>query len=516
MGAEVEYAIRVADDPMRLSDGLIYRRLIGAMHERLPASPAPIIGKPMWFFANGGAFSLEHHEFSPDHGLIEGATPECRSARQVLTALRAMDGLLERAIDDLEDDMGLLRNGRDGMDNVYGPQESYETVFVEGPWAVLWWISAALLTLAYGLMILPIFLFMFVGLILAAFWALANDNEDGVHAVTRITYVLLAPLCTALCLCTRWLGWRRYRGAYGFLATRMVVTGAGSLRRDGFHLSEKADQIKRITRLGLQPYDRGFLETGHVLKQLVEMPFRRVWPPELFSTTKRLQLGMADATMCDTAGWLAFGTTSLVLDLADAGQLDDAPRVLDPVRAAKRTSEQGMHAVVETSVGPMTAVAVQRWFCDRATAWLDEVEPVPLEAIELVRAWDHVLTMLDQDPESLVGQVDWITKQALLEEVGDDLSWEERKTVDLRYHELGGYHADLVEAGVAHRLVGDDAVARAMEHPPEDSPAAARARLIRATQDGTQVSVRWSHARVEGQVIPFPKPPQQDADSKDA
>jgi proteasome accessory factor A len=87
------------------------------------------------FTENGGAFYYEMLPHAVDGGLIEMATPECRSPAQLLLYQRAQERLLtdalpgaqlSLALDGHRGELSLLKNCRDGFGHIYGPQENYE------------------------------------------------------------------------------------------------------------------------------------------------------------------------------------------------------------------------------------------------------------------------------------------------------------------------------------------------------------------------------------------------------
>jgi len=85
------------------------------------------------------------------------------------------------------------------------------------------------------------------------------------------------------------------------------------------------------------------------------------------------------------------------------------------------------------------------------------------------------------------------------------------KTIDLRYHELGeGYAEQFVKTGNVHRLLAPSEVERAIEEPPEGTPAYTRGRFIRSRAPNlTPVRISWGSAliggRIKGKVIRFPE-----------
>ena len=62
------------------------------------------------------------------------------------------------------------------------------------------------------------------------------------------------------------------------------------------------------------------------------------------------------------------------------------------------------------------------------------------------------------NPASLVGSIDWVTQEFLLDAAGLDAAWAAQKKIDLRYHELSpeGYFRRLVVTGLCPVLVDAD------------------------------------------------------------
>ncbi len=537
MGVEVEYALRYETDPgePHPDNFALYRRLRDVIGRHVPMRRAGGLASQAQervFLANGASLYYEMQPGAMRGGRVEAGTPECSGPTELLGYVRAADSLLEEAAHEVAEhlpgELGLLRNGRDAFEHVYGPQENYETDLAGG--LSLWlWRTAMVPAVAYVFVASIvhwslIFAVMAVGfpLFFLAMVLVADPEADSERWVAELTSrgaqiesALVVVLFGAVIVWTagwlRLLAWREHR-RYGsaFLATRMVVTGAGSLRPDGhFVLSEKADQIVREMRWGVSPGDRGLLEIGHLLKALLSpilaRPHRTL---TLFRRRQRLQLGMADANMCDTAAWLAYGTTGLVLDLVEAGQARGLPEVDDAVEVAKQVSSQGLSASVRLSDGrERTPLQIQRSYLERAEGWLESLPAASVEAWDVVRTWRRCLDLLETDPDALVGTLDWVSKRALIEQAGEDLTHDARKKIDLRYHELGGYHAWLREAGVAAELVGPDALARARQHPPRSSPAEARGRWIRESDPASEVDIDWDEVRIggrySGRVIRF-------------
>src|SRR4029077_18582144 len=91
---------------------------------------------------------------------------------------------------------------------------------------------------------------------------------------------------------------------------------------------------------------------------------------------------------------------------------------------------------------------------------------------------ETVLGALERDPMALDGQLDWVTKLALLEAYAkrDGLTWGDPKLslLDLQYSDVRparSLYERLVRAGKVERLVSEDEVEAAMSEPPASTRA---------------------------------------------
>jgi proteasome accessory factor A len=494
------------------------------------------------FTENGGSLYYEFVPTAQEGGLVEAGTPECRGPGQLLLYQRATDQLLDRATRraarvlirrGVGGELTLLKNCRDAAGHTYGAQENYEVELATGA-GLAGWRLGVLLALPFAVLAGMVHWLLLLGMLLVAIplglGALlfmigtavvgGEDPEsygrsaDGIGVAfdwlgrfeMGVAQVALFPSTFLVALAARAFAFRpQRRGALAFLASRSVISGAGTLHDDGrWTLSEKAPAIRRVMRWSVAPEDRGLLEIGHLIKPLHALAWGN-WRGvvALFAPRQRFQLGLSDANRCDVAEYLKLGTTALVLDLVEAGRLADAPQLAEPIAAMHALSgDPSLQASVAlASGGSATALELQRFYLERARAWLEEDGvAVSLEAHDLVRLWAEALDWLESDPEELVGRLDWVSKRALVERAAvDDPAV--RKKIDLRYHELGpdGYHGWLVEAGLSTVLVDPAEADRAAREPPPDTPARQRGRLVRQlARSHTDARVGWDQVRVGG------------------
>ena len=535
VGLETEYAIRAPSSSRPAASWSKFRHyeaLVAALHRRVPTVPAKHFKEGV-FTANGGAVWFEAERPAAGGGLIEGSTPECSSPREAVVYQRAQDSLLSECA--AAYDFQLLKNDRDASGNVYGAQESYETTLATGFWLLAWRVGLVLL--------FPLALFTWVGIFLCMFATLAyfalaaliylplkmltggrdwlalllfgkdlvEGRENCVHVpvwlenvLQLVTRLLTAPLAASLYVMLRATAFRSVRRRLvPFLVSRPIIAGAGMLDGQGnFLIADKAPAMNCLVGFGGMIGDRPLFSMGHFFKAVyAEAWFSPREYAELFSTRHRLQIGLGDSNMCETAEYLRVGTTMLVLDAIEAGIFRKPPRVARPIRALHTIcGDASLTAEVPLRDRQfVTALQLQRFYLAGCRTFLHQQENVPGEAWDVLRQWEQALEGLEQLaaegelPDGLVGSIDWVTKKYLLDQAGADSSWNQRKKIDLRYHELSdaGYFAMLESTGLTSQIVDDDDVQRARRLPPANTPATTRGHYIREFASDEPVTANW-------------------------
>lgn len=521
VGLETEYAIRFrpasffAPVPNRFQ---LYQRLIQSLRTRIPLVPAGHFKEGV-FTATGGAFWFETERVAAEGGLIEGATPECRGPRQVVTYQRAQDRAVSEAAraSEVDGEFRLIKNCRDSRDNVYGAQENYEATLA-GPAGMLVWyaglvalVPLVLLTwLLLAVIIVTVFVYLGLAglayvllrwlpldrerLALALFGRdLIEGRETGAPLPPWLEVAVLwgarlagAPLGMALLVLARLVAFRRIRRqSLAFLISRPILAGSGMIDRQGkFQLADKAPAINCVVGFGGYLFDRPIYNFGHFFKAVSLEAF--LAPADyaaLFQPRQRLQIGLGDSNMSDVAEYLRVATTLLVLDAIEAGYLKHPPRIRRPVRSLHRICrDPELAARVRLSDGrQVTALELQRYYLQVCGQFVADQQRVPPEARDTLQRWQETLDALERDPAELVGSLDWVTKRFLIDQAGGDAPWETLKKIDIRYHELSeeGYFQVLSGTGINVRLLDEAEIGRAMRMPPPNTPATTRGQYIR-------------------------------------
>jgi hypothetical protein len=544
LGLETEYAIRWTSDVgrRRPAHDLVHTALGIVIASRMAAREGTRTSlHQQLFLENGGAIYYEFLPRAPSEGLIEASTPECRGPSELLLYQKAQERMLIEALPGANEllrsqgyfgELGLLKNCRDALGNVYGAQENYEVELARGPALLVYRIALAsllpiiVLTSLFALLfsltwlvLLGIPFVLLLGVLIALTLVLPRRTDafekffmdamsaalrGTLHGLNLVGTVCMAPVALVYALLYRGCCCRRVRrDALAFLLSRSIFTGAGTLdpQTGAFGLSEKGPAMRRLVRLTSLPVDRSIFDIGHLTKSVFSITNLELRPlGRLFRRRQRLQLGLSDSNLAQTAEYLKIATTSLVIDMAEAGLLRDLPRVRRPIRALRRLiGDPELKAKVACSDGvERSALELQRLYLERARAFVASSATPSLEAREVVRLWAETLDALERDPASLFGRIDWVSKRGLLETAGRDLDLAERQTIALKYHELGvGYFAELEREGLAPKLVEADEVARAMTQPPQSSPARRRSDLVRSlATEGVRALVSWDQVEI--------------------
>jgi proteasome accessory factor A len=539
IGLETEYALAISRAAGSLpgvpgdqvgSKYRAFRDLVAQVGQRVPTVEARHMKEGI-FHAAGGAVWFETERPAEGGGLIEGATPECRSPRQLLAWQRAQDELLSSAADHSScGEVRLLKNDRDARGNIYGAQENYEADFASGAALVGWRICLVLALpvvvvtwLLLWLMAFAIVIYSLVAqltylalerhlakpqrlarsLFGCEFEQLEQSSPTGPRwlegLLAFVTRVVTFPLAAVLYGMLLAFAFRKIRRQLTpFLISRPIIAGAGMVDDDGhFHLADKAPAMNCLTGYGGLLADRPIYSFGHFFKTAHADSW---WNPaeylQLFQRRQRLQIALGDSNRAEVAEYLRIGTTLLVIDAIEAGHLPRPAKVRRPLRALRAVcADPSLTFRIPLAGGQAcTAIELQRSYLEACRLFVQQHDNPPAEATHILRLWEETLDALERDPSDLVGSLDWVTKQFLLEKAGDGAVWEVRKKIDLRYHELSteGYFDRLQSTGLAKTILDPAEIDYAIRNPPTGTPATVRGRYIREFAGGDEpILVNW-------------------------
>jgi len=130
--------------------------------------------------------------------------------------------------------------------------------------------------------------------------------------------------------------------------------------------------------------------------------------------------------------------------------------------------------------------------------------------------WESVLGALESDPMALEGQLDWVTKLALLRAYADRdrLKWTDPKLelLSVQYHDVRpgrSLYEKLVRAGKVERLLDDDDVAAAMSDPPATTRAYFRGTCLARWADSV-VAANWDSVVLDVGTDPLRRIPMME------
>jgi Pup amidohydrolase len=268
-------------------------------------------------------------------------------------------------------------------------------------------------------------------------------------------------------------------GLTPFFTSRQVFCGAGRVGvgasgdHAGFQLSQRADYIE--VEVGLETtLKRGIINT-------------RDEPHADADKYRRLHVIIGDANLAEYATYLKVGSTSLVLDMIEAGRRFDDLRLADPVRAVHTIShDPTLKATVELTGGrKFSGLDLQFAYHERAARFLASEGTGDRVAAHVLKTWGEVLDALARDPMECADRLDWPAKLRLLEgyRSRDGLAWGSPRLqlVDLQYADVRldkGLYNRLVTRGSMKRLVSEEEVRVAVTTPPEDTRAYFRGRCL--------------------------------------
>lgn len=533
VGLETEYATLVADRQDLSSDDLppshmVYMQICEAIRRDQP-TVAGLYDSEQMFLASGGAVSFESHPsmHALPGGLVEFATPEVRSAEELLACQRSIDELAAEAAADSETsfDLRVLKNSSDALGHIYGCHENYEAEVAKGTWLLIYRLLIALLWLMQVISLfitLPLMACVF-GVVLL-FRTLRGksprgaDPSDLFEVVPRwlaklmigVLRLVHLPTVIVLRLVAQHVAFRpQRRYLTAFLASRVAICGSGNLDHDGrFQMSGKAMAIDSVADMGGFWGERPIFVYGHWLGQFCAKSFMSLGSTrQMFRRRQRLQVGLSDSNLADWAEYVKVGSVSLLLDMIEAGETDSLPVLRRPIRSLHRlAADWNLITRVPTSRGEMSAIEIQKVYLSAAEQFMQSVPATMRGEAPLVLArWQELVTAVARfrqnaaDLDPALGRIDWITKRFLIDSLPKDASWAARKKIDLRYHELSdeGYYYQFVENRPDAILVDPELVERRRRSPPAGSPAAQRGWMIREFADSDEVmQAEWSYAMV--------------------
>jgi len=271
-----------------------------------------------------------------------------------------------------------------------------------------------------------------------------------------------------------------------FLTLRVLFTGSGRVgsirpsrfrgelvqREDAvlFQISQRADYIQN-----------DFFEWVQHNRAIINTRDEPLADPRQY---RRLHLIHGDSNVLPATIFLKVGTTRLVLDLLDADELPPLALhdAVTTLRLLSRTLQPPW--CVPLADGKLAdAIELLAMYHSKAKELFKGRDA---ETDSLLDLWARVMRGLSSSLNSMVGLLDWVTKEYLLREFcrSENLEWGNPwlESQDLEFHHIDPERS--LGLALAHRdgFWEPDGMPEAMSKPPSDSRAHARSRLMREIQ----------------------------------
>jgi proteasome accessory factor A len=283
-----------------------------------------------------------------------------------------------------------------------------------------------------------------------------------------------------------------------FLTLRGLMTGAGRVGAvSAPRRYEKASPVSSIPYQIMQRADyiqTEIYEWVQFNRALINARDEPLADPTRF---RRLHLLLGDSNVLPFTNALKIGSTAVILDLLE---LDKLPPVslADPVRTMRELSHSPDGPWMVELAGGKTCESLdllERFLEAAQTAKLTD-DP---DAQWTLQAWEQTLRGLRRDRSSLVGKIDWITKQELLQQfmVAEKINWNDPwlESLDLEFHKTDlqkNLFRSLPGTSLAEIQVPGTPVNRDLHFaPPANTRAAVRSQLMRQHANDPFYVIDW-------------------------
>ncbi len=225
---------------------------------------------------------------------------------------------------------------------------------------------------------------------------------------------------------------------------------------------------------------------------------------------RRLHVIVGDSNMSEYATFLKVGTTAILLRmLEEPGVVLRDLTLEDPIRAIREISHDiTCRRLVRLANGrEASALDIQKEYLGRAIRYEEQRGLPPLE-LKALGMWRHCIEGIETDPLSLDRECDWVMKHRLVEAFMErhqlPLGHPRVALLDLQYHDVDrhrGIFYLMQRQGGTERIVTDDVISNAMDHPPETTRARLRGEFIRrAKEKRRDFTVDWVHLKLNDQT----------------
>ena len=292
--------------------------------------------------------------------------------------------------------------------------------------------------------------------------------------------------------------WKVAEQLIPFFVTRLVYTGTGKVLKSSgkshYFISQRAQHIHEKTSSSTTS-SRSIINT-------------RDEPHADAEKYRRLHIIVGDSNMSEYATYLKVGTSALILSMIEAGFSVSGMTLEDPVKAMREISRDvTLKKKVRMENGKeFTAIEIQREYLSAVKEYLASEEDEDETTKEIVEQWEYVLDELQEEPERLNGEIDWITKRGLIHSFMDkkECGMDDPRVamIDLQYHDINrekGLYYLLAQKEMIQRIATEEDIQKAILYPPETTRAKVRGDFIRfAKAKNRSYTVDWTYLKLNG------------------
>ena len=225
---------------------------------------------------------------------------------------------------------------------------------------------------------------------------------------------------------------------------------------------------------------------------------------------RRLHVIVGDSNMSEYTTFLKVGACSLMLRMLEEPQVVLRDMTLEnPIRAIREIShDMTCTRRVRLANGrEVSALDIQSEYLNRALRFAEHHDLTDEEQLAL-DMWEYTRRHLEDDPLKLDRELDWVIKYKLIEAYRErhDLALSDARValVDLQYHDVNrerGVFYRMQRKGMVDRIVTDEEISHAVEHPPQTTRARLRGEFIkRAKERKRDYTVDWVHLKLNDQA----------------
>lgn len=225
---------------------------------------------------------------------------------------------------------------------------------------------------------------------------------------------------------------------------------------------------------------------------------------------RRLHVIVGDSNMSEYTNMLKIGSTAIVLRMLEEESNPWRDLTLEnPIRAIREIShDTSCRRRVRLANGrELSAFEIQSEYLNRALRFASRKKLNPLEQ-EALDAWEHCMSVIENDPLKLRTEVDWVIKYHLIEAYrkrhGIPLTHPRVALVDLSYHDVTrsrSLYYMLERRGQVDRVCLDADINEAVTTPPQTTRARLRGAFIkRAKERKRDYTVDWVHLKLNDQA----------------